>query len=499
MFTFTCEDYDDCHDTTTSNQNIPEEQPPPVPPPPIYDLSSESGDAVCLPPQMRPIDTKLTLDLFNARHNDTEFYRGRCTAIDECVSACECCRSPQPETSQIPYIDEPDCEPVIFENDISDCRVATPKVRRILPSLSLDKPDEIKPETADAMCQTPCLSLTDNNERNIDYNKKPELKLELKHESKKGEYSQCRLKRALFSMSKSVSSKSDDIDMPTYSTAESFSETSASLHQTNNASNTSKGTGAKQILDSIDRKSWKSPDEYRPAFGTVKALAKHFNSINLRYCARTYKRHCQSSPNLTMKNDHNVNIKETLQSSASLANLLYQSRTETTPTEEQTKLSDEEVRSILIQLEDWSKYGSRGSEDTLAHGNEFELPNLPSEEPGENRSANNIVFNEIVDKKPKIITLDNIKLKTNTSSILSPEKDEVDSNKFMNSTKPRVVALIPRQFASSLSDISRVAGNKDGGGITALRALMRRSCPLLAEIDARPTPLLSKAPTSSMI
>lgn len=493
MFTFTCEDYDNVHDSDQcAGQTVPD-TPSPAPDFSTYEHSCENGDAFCLPPQMRPIDTKLTLDLFNS-HKEPELYRRRCTAVDECVSACECCRSPQPDPSLIPFIDEPDCEPIIFENDYAD-KIVTPKIRRILPSLSLDKSEESKPETADAMCQTPS-SLKedfDQNEQNsnssdpkpsvLTYDK-ANLKLDINNESNESSEIQCRLKRTIFSLSKSISSRSEETDVPTYSTTESF-DTGNSDH--NVVNNTSKGR-AKQILDCIDRKSWKSPDEFRPTIGTVKALTKHFNSINLCYSMKSYKRNCQSNPNLCIRGEPCANDKTNMQSSASLGDILYESnKTETSDTTKDSKLTDEEVKSILIQLEDWSKYGSRGSEDTLAHGNEFELPNLPSEDTTENNSSNIIVFNEIVEKKPKIITLDNIKLKSNLNTDNEKKDALVRRNsleKMIGSRIPRVVAVIPRRHAGSLVDVSK--SPDESTGRCRLASVLRRSCPHVS----------SKAPSS---
>lgn len=466
VFTFTCEDFDELHpssDTTTHDSNITqeEEKPPPVPEPPTnYDQSSENDDAICLPPQMKPIDTKLTLDLFNIR-KDKDFYRRRCTGVDECVSACECCRIPQPDSNLIPFIDEPNCEPLIFENDSVLDKVATPKTRQILPSLSIDKSEEVKPETADAICQTP------SSPMEVDFKvistpptplpRKLELNLDIKSESSKIGNMQCRLKRTLFSMSKSLS-KSEETEIPsTYSTSDSFDNTMNEKKSGRNVAHTPLDGGARQVLDSVDRKSWKSPDEYRPAFGKVKALAKHFNDINLTYCVKNYKRNCQSSPNLSARDDRFI-ICENLPSSASLADIHYESKKTDSSETKGKKMSEEEVKSILIQLEDWSRYGSRGSEDTLAQGNEFELPNLPSEDYTEN---NSFIFNEIIDKKPKKITLDNIKLKSDQSSVNSEIKLSKESlvgsgslEKFDGLPVMRVVALVPQKHASSLLDIS---------------------------------------------
>lgn len=473
VFTFTCEDFDeqqasgDCTSQTdesplrTTRFDTPPEKPPPVPePPPYYDQSSDNGDSICLPPQMKPIDTKLTLDLFNARTRENEVYRRRSTGIDECVSACECCRTPQPEAQQIPFIDEPNCEPVIFENEGPPDKVATPKIRRILPSLSLDQSDsEKKPETVDAFCQTPSSPMEReiNATPTMTSNRKHGLNLDIKKDYEKMENIQCRLKRALFSMSTSFSGKSEDTEIPsTYSTSDSFDATTNEKPDYGvSKPQTPIDTGAKQILDSVDRKSWKSPDEYRPAFGKVKALTKHFNDINLKYCVKIYKRNCQSSPNLSMRNDKTTKVIDTLPASASLADIQYEfNKTDTSDTNGE-KLSDDEVKSILIQLEDWSKYGSRGSEDTLAHGNEFEIPNLPSEEHTEN-TTNGLMFNEIIDKKPRRITLDNIKLKSNQSSMnsdqgkLSKESLAISSEKVSEESLPRIVGMIPQSESSSL-------------------------------------------------
>lgn len=471
VFTFTCEDFDELHpssDTTTQDGNIiqEEENPPPVPEPPInYDQLSENDDAICLPPQMKPIDTKLTLDLFNIRKENDSYYRRRCTGVDECVSACECCRTPQPDSHLIPFIDEPNCEPLIFENDSVHDKVATPKIRRILPSLSLDKSEEVKPETADAICQTPSSPMEVNikviSTPPTPLPRKLELNLDIKSESRKIENMQCRLKRTLFSMSKSFS-KSDETEIPsTYSTSDSFDNTINEKKSGQNVAHTPLAGGARQVLDSVDRKSWKSPDEYRPAFGKVKALTKHFNDINLTYCVKNYKRNCQSSPNLSARDDK-IKICENLPISASLADIHYESTKTDSSETKGKKMSEEEVKSILIQLEDWSRYGSRGSEDTLAQGNEFELPNLPAEDCTDNNCTDkNLIFNEIVDKKPKKITLDKIKLRSNQSSLNSEMKLSKESlvrseslEKFAGLRVPRVVAMIPQKLASSLLDIS---------------------------------------------
>lgn len=500
VFTFTCEDFDEQHPTSddvsdciTQTEESPREEPPPVPEPPAnYDQSSDNGEPICLPPQMKPIDTKLTLDLFNSRR-DNEFYRRRCTGIDECVSACECCRTPQPEAPQIPFIDEPNSEPLIFENEGPPDKVATPKIRRILPSLSLDQSEsERKPDTVDAVCQTPSspmyvkpipITATPNN-------KKLELNLDIKKDCEKIGNIQCRLKRALFSMSTSFSGKSEDTEIPsTYSTSDSFDQTTNDKFDVDIIkAQTPAESGAKKVLDSADRKSWKSPDEYRPAFGKVKALTKHFNDINLKYCVKNYKRNCQSSPNLSVRDrdEKATKIIDTLPVSTSLADIQYEfNKTDTSETKE-GKMSDDEVKSILIQLEDWSKYGSRGSEDTLAHGNEFEIPNLPSEEHTENTS-NGYVFNEIIDKKPRKITLDNIKLKSNQSSMNSDHgksKESLVSESLGKDSDrlPKVVAMIPS--VGSTLEVSK----------STVRRLLgaARSCPDISTEGPAPT---CKAPT----
>lgn len=467
VFTFTCEDFDELHpssDTTTHDSNITQEDenPPPVPEPPTnYDQSSENDDAICLPPQMKPIDTKLTLDLFKIRKTKDNFYRRRCTGVDECVSACECCRTPQPDSHLIPFIDEPNCEPLIFENDSVLDKVATPKTRRILPSLSIDKSEEVKPETADAICQTPSspidIGIKVISTPPTPLPRKMELNLDIKSESRRIENMQCRLKKTLFSMSKSFS-KSEETEIPsTYSTSDSFDNTINEKKSRRNVAHTPLDGGARQVLDSVDRKSWKSPDEYRPAFGKVKALTRHFNDINLTYCVKNYKRNCQSSPNLSARDDK-FKICENLPSSASLADIHYESKETDSSDTKGKKMSEEEVKSILIQLEDWSRYGSRGSEDTLAQGNEFELPNLPSEDYVDN---NSFVFNEIINKKPKKITLDNIKLISNQSSVNSEIKLSKESLEGSGSLENfdglrvmRVDAMVPQKLASSLLDTS---------------------------------------------
>lgn len=493
VFTFTCEDFDEQHRISedvsdqTQGDELLHEEPPPVPDPPAnYDLSSDNGEPICLPPQMKPIDTKLTLDLFKSQTREHEFYRRRCTGIDECVSACECCRTPQPETQQIPYIDEPNSEPFIFECEVPPNKVATPKMRRILPSLSLDlsESDHKPTETVDAMCQTSSSPMC-NESKYVTLptnNKKLELNLNIKKDCENISNIQCRLKRALFSMSTSFSGKSEDTEIPsTYSTSDSLDQITNEVFDIEKKAQSPAEPGAKQILDCVNRKSWKSPDEFRPAFGKVKELTKHFNNINLRYCVKTYKRNCQSSPNLSVRcgDDKTSKIRNIPPMSTSLADIQYEiNRTEASAKE--TKMSDDEVKSILIQLEDWSKYGSRGSEDTLAHGNEFEIPNLPSEEHTDD-TPNGYVFNEIIDKKPKRITLDNIKLKSNQSSINSEQARSESSEKVVTDRLPRVVAMIPS--TSSFIDVSTASTL---GGLAS-------SCPdISGEDDAHTT---CKAPT----
>lgn len=478
IFTFTCEDFDELQrqsEARAPSPHRPREEAPPVPEPPAnYDQSSESGDAICLPPQMRPIDTKLTLELFTARGREPDGYRRRCTAGDDCVSACECCRTPQPDAHQIPYIDEPNSEPVIFENDCADVRVATPKIRRILPSVSIDQCDDKKPVTADAECQTSSSPEHETTQTISDslslIDKKKELSLNLEKESKNIESIHSRLKSTLLNMSKSISSKSEDTEGPsTFSTSESFDDTMNEKYDRIDKvfPNVIKND-TKQILDSVDRKSWKSPDEYRPAFGKVKALTKQFNEMNLKYCVKNYKRNCQSSPNLCVRDDSSAKLKDCLPISTSLADIQFDhTKTDTSYTKD-TKMSDDEVKSILIQLEDWSRYGSRGSEDTLAQGNEFELPNLPSEEHTDNAShSGSIIFNEFVEKKPRTITLDNIKLKSNQSSMTSvrtkSSKDSVvesgSNEKISNPKPPQVVAMTHKHV--SLLDVSTERGLDD--------------------------------------
>lgn len=503
VFTFTCEDFDEQHaNDGVSNVAIQADDslhdiPPPVPDPPAnYDQYSDNGEPITLPPQMKPIDTKLTLDLFNSRQ-EHEFYRRRCTGIDECVSACECCRTPQPETHQIPYIDEPNSEPVIFENEAPPNKVATPKIRRILPSLSIDQSEcDRKPETVDVDCQTPSSPLYYETNKIMDTvsNKNFDLNLDIKRECENIGNIQCRLKRTLFNMSSSFSGKSEDTEIPsTYSTSDSFDRQTPNekFDIDNIKAQTPPEPGAKQILDSVNRKSWKSPDEYRPAFGKVKALTKLFNDINLKYCVKNYKRNCQSSPNLSIRDhdDKTNKVIESLPTSTSLANIQLEFNNTDTSESKGGKMSDVEVKSILIQLEDWSKYGSRGSEDTLAQGNEFEIPNLPSEDHIENTS-NGYVFNEIIDKKPRRITLDNIKLKSNQSSMNSDyikSKESLVTNgsldKMSSDELPRVVAMIPS--VSSSLDVSMKTAVRLGG--------FARSCPDISSEGDNPT--TCKAPT----
>ncbi|XP_045765016.1 afadin isoform X5 [Maniola jurtina] len=424
IFTFTCEDVDaqDSCDTLSQDTHVPMDLPAPIlDPPASYDQSSESGEAICLPPEMKPIDTKLTLDLFNFRTKEDD-YRGRCTGVDECVSACECCRTPQPEAQQIPYIDEPNSEPVIFESDGTDRKVATPKIRRILPSLSLDKPDDSKPKTADATCQTPSPPLQPEVKPRVAHRSKKDLSLTLTQESNSINKIHSRLRKTLFSVSKSLSSKSDDTEGPSISTSESLEELSNDVVHVRKVTSNPAEIGV--MLENVDRKSWKSPDEYRPAFGKVKALTKHFNQINLKYCVKSYKRNCQSSPNLSSEVKREMCKTSNLPISASLANIQYEpDKTETSTKSD--KMSEDEVKSILIQLEDWSKFGSRGSGDTLAQGNEFEIPNLPSEDHTDPNvsTTSSYVFTEIIEKKPKTITLENIILKSNHSSENSQQTD----------------------------------------------------------------------------
>lgn len=452
IFTFTCEDFDEqqASDTGTYDSHVPRDDSPPPPPappaPPAPPRPPSPPLAARLPPQMRPIDTRLTLELFRAR---------RCTAADECVSACSCCRAPQPEAPLIPFIDEPALEPLIAEQP-------PPRTRRILPALSLDRPDDAPdspetPRTADAGCQTPAEPMdVDEKESHVSppqpHPRKSDLKLDLARDTQMIGDMHCRLKRALFNMSKSYS-KSEDAGGP--STSESYDDTMNGKYLFGgNKFTVPAETGAKQVLDSVDRKSWKSPDEYRPTFGRVRALAKQFNDINLRYCAKNYKRNCQSSPNLSCRNDKTYKPKENLPTSASLIDIQYESLKTDTSESRGEKMSEEEVKSILIQLEDWSRYGSRGSGDTLAQGNEFELPNLPDEQADmsdqSSRAPNTYVFNEIPDTTPRIITLDNIRLKSNQSSINSdPTKQSKESLKSSGESSSPLIAATATQNSGS--------------------------------------------------
>lgn len=525
IFTFTCEDFDEknrneevvaCareierHIPLTMPPSVRPSGRPPVAPPvappvpdlPLYEQSSESGETVILPPQMRPIDTNLTLELFNARSSHADSYQRRCTALDECVSACECCRTPQPEAQPIPFIDEPDSEPLIFENDSVSDKVATPKMRRILPSLSLDRTDDTKPTTADAVCQTqlspvrvdmkpsrPTLTVSKINNN-----------LVFKSQSHKFETIHCRLKQTLFSISKSYSNKSDDSEVPsTYSTSDSIRDTANQDYGNKTIVQSPAEPCAKKILDSVDRKSWKSPDEFRPAFGKVKALTEHFNDINLTYSVKIYKRNCQSSPNLSTQYNKTIRIIDSKPTSASLANIQYEVEKTDTTESKRTKMSDDEVKSILIQLEDWSRYGSRGSEDTLAQGNEFEVPNLPAEETA-NSTINGYVFNEIVDKKPRVITLDNIKLKSNQSSVTSDQAKRSKESLIRSGSAENVGNIKNWECSSSTMDESEKRERERGcswadtivqscpdvwrgsarGRTACTGALARHSCPALA-------------------
>ncbi|XP_050342446.1 afadin isoform X2 [Nymphalis io] len=482
IFTFTCEDMDEqqASDNLSQDTHVPQ-LPPPVPEAPAnYDLSSESGEAICLPPEMKPIDTKLTLDLFNSRAKDDE-YRRRCTGIDECVSACECCRTPQPETQQIPFIDEPNSEPVIFENDCVHNKVATPKIRRILPSLSLDLADDRKLNTSDAVCQTQnSPTEPEVKPRSEHVFKKIEMRPCFNLETKNIQNIHCRLRKTLFSMTKSLSSKSDDTEVPSLSTSDSYDDESKDLSLYKKFP--PKETETRQMLDPIDRKSWKSPDEYRPAFGKVKELTKHFNQINLKYCVKNYKRNCQSSPNLSTGGlqKKSFKIKENLPVSTSLADIQYECDKTDADEGKTDKMSEDEVKSILIQLEDWSKFGSRGSEDTLAQGNEFELPNLPSEDHTETNASTtgSFVFNEIVDRKPKKITLENIKLKTNLSGLDS------EPSQRSNLLKSESLDKLDDCLATERGKGPRELGGAGGAGGWA-RLASAHSCP---DVAARAPP-----------
>lgn len=505
IFTFTCDEDDvDSHDLSR-NKHVPHEGPPPVPAPPVnYDQFSDNGEIISLPPEMKPINTRFMLNLCNSRVKE-ECYTRRCTSVGDCVSACECCRIPQPETPQIPYIDEPNCEPVIFEKDGVNKKIATPKIRRILPSLSLDKLEGKKPATADAMCQTPP-SPSEVEKRPISSVRvaRQKSKFKFSDEFKNLQDVHCRLKRTILNMTKSLSIKSDETeDTSTQSVKDhGINEKEVSVFPRKMSENVRVTPDErKQILGGIEQKTWKSPDEYRPAFGKVKALTKRFNEINLTYSVKTYRRNCQSSPNLSIRMEMSPKHKLSLPVSTSLGDIQYaESKADTS--ESKSKMSEEEVRSILIQLEDWSKFGSRGSEDTLAQGNEFELPNLPSEDHTETNASINgsIIFNEI-DKKPKIITLDNIKLKTKKCGAVSPLKVSKDScisesiENWDGSSDPRVVGVIRRSHASS-SDVSTCRMSED----TAWSAALAQSCPELSASDrclSCPTSLLLSTDTSS--
>ncbi|XP_041976702.1 uncharacterized protein LOC121731364 [Aricia agestis] len=460
VFTFTCADADE--QAGGPDTHVPQAPPIAPEPPASYDHSSDSADTVCLPPQMRPIDPKLTLDFFRAKE---EAFR-RCTGVDDCVSACECCRTPQPEENRIPFIDEPNSEPIIYENDRVHDRVATPKIRRILPSLSLDSTIDRKPETVDAMCQTnspvDCCDKTFGVRNGSTDVRRDDLVLNLKEITDEARSHP----RGTVSNATSASMKSDETEAPsTYSTSDSFDDLCNNRY-------ISKSMPQVPVEICADRKSWKSPDEYRPGFGKVKALTKHFNEINLKYCVRSYRRNCKSSPNLSARRDESFVVKDNLPTSASLADIHYE-RNETATTD---RMSEDEVKSIIIQLEDWSRFGSRGSEDTLAQGNEFELPNLPSEDHTDGNASitSSYIFTEIVDNKPKTITLDNIKLKSNPTV---SDKDSPETSKSNESMKARVVALIPKQTSSE--DVSLTS-----------ESLAVRSCPDVR--NARDRPLHSR-------
>lgn len=438
VFSFTCEDFDEqqCKGEMSVDDTPIEEE--------AEEQSDKEEEEVYLPPQMRPLPPRLPLQPPR---------RARCTGRAECASACDCCRSPRPDPPLIPFIDEPNYEPLIYENDSADDTVATPKIRRIFPSLSLDQSEEAKPEMADADTQTPTSPLEP-------YVRKLDLNLDVKSESEKIELIHCRLRRALFNVSKS---KSEETDVPSnYSTSESFDTTNGTTPSLPKLLVNTPESGACQVLDS--RKSWRSPDDCRPAPGAVRALAKHFNSINLTYCVKNYKRNCQSSPNLSVQKEKTSNTSDNLQSSISLADIQYETMKSESSDTKGEKLSEDEVKSILIQLEDWSRFGSRGSEDTLAQGNEFEVPNLPSEEHTENNTTG-YHFNEIVDKKIRTITLDNIKLKSNQSSLntdsIIASKDSFNKTESLemssNEVKiPRIVGVIPQKQAMSVLDVSAV-------------------------------------------
>ncbi|CAK1553482.1 unnamed protein product [Leptosia nina] len=495
IFTFTCDEDDvDSSNLSQKDTHVPYEIPPPVPEPPLnYEQTYESGEHI-LPPEMKPISTRLMLDLCNPRATDC--YTRRCTGVGDCVSACDCCRTPQPETQQIPYIDEPNYEPIIFEKDGVNEKIVTPKVRRILPSLSLDKSEE-RPAMADAMCQTPP-SPSEIEAKPITSSKvfrqKFELGLKLNREFKNLQDTQSRLKRTIFNMSKSLSSKSDETE-----------ETStASIKEPLECLNVDKRQKIEKgnVIDTktlaAEKKSWKSPDEYRPPFGKVKELTKRFNQINLTYCVKNYKRNCQSSPNLSVRPDMSPKHKLSLPTSVSLADVQCEQSKKNTSSSK-SKLSEEEVKSILIQLEDWSKFGSRGSEDTLAQGNEFELPNLPSEDHTDTNASiyDSLVFNEI-DKTPRVITLDNIKLKQCNGSVKSSKDSCItqSTGKYDNSSAPRIVGILRRAQMSS-TDVSTTSRlSKQPGWSDA----MVQSCPELSTSDrfqSCPTSLLLSSDTTS--
>lgn len=494
MFTFTCEDCD-APSSVTSEASATE--PPPPPPPPAPDRyereSSESGDAppAPLPPQMRPIEPRLALDLFQSRgeHFEQLERARRCTGRDECVSACECCRTPHPDPQPIPFIDGPDADPVIFENGSIPDGVATPKVRRILPQLSLDLTDDRqRPETADATCQTPSTPLDDNTSRvppipppmprsrgpvpepSIPAARKLDLSLDVRNEADKIQNVHSRLRRTLYDMTRSFSINSENTELPsTGSPSESTDERVITP-----VLSPPVDSGAKRILDCADKKSWKSPDEYRPAFGKVRELTKHFNSINLTYCVKDYKRNCRSSPNLSIRDEDRP---ARLPASVSLADIQcsWHSVSSTTHGD---KLSDEEVRSILIQLEDWSKYGSRGSEDTLAHGCEFELPNLPSEECSD-LAPPPLAFAEI-EKRPRRITLDNIRLK---GSCVPNSRGSVGGSE-SEERAPRARAT-PRESVTLASSPEDVAVLRSVTAAASSLPDLRQTCPALWRASSR--------------
>ncbi|CAG4937007.1 unnamed protein product [Colias eurytheme] len=510
IFTFTCEDDDDPHSNSYSQMDthVPYEIPPPVPEPPTnYEQSSDEN--IILPPEMKPINTKLMLDLCNERAKE-DCYRRRCTGVGDCVSACECCRTPQPETQPIPYIDEPSFDPTIVEKDGVHEKIATPKIRRILPSLSLDKSEERKPETADAMCQTPPspseIEMKPSNTVKI-ARQKLELGLKLNREFKNLQDVHSRLRRTIFNMSKSFSVKSEDTDdASTYSTSESRNAVFDEKPQNILVNKEIKDGGMNgNVLGTVDKKSWKSPDEYRPAFGKVKALTKRFNAINLKYCVKSYQRNCQSSPNLSVRQDFSPKHKLSLPTSTSLADIQYEQSKAISTESKSSKMSEDEVKSILIQLEDWSKFGSRGSEDTLAQGNEFELPNLPSEDHTETNASINgsFVFSEFIDKKPRVITLENIKLKSNQGSGNSENFDRSKDSCFSASTDrddsvPRVVAMFGK--GASSTDVSTASVRSERSERAGWSDALALSCPDLSRSDrfhSCPTSLLLSSDTTS--